>query len=35
LPGAPRLRAGQRVASDIDAVGTLHNPLVAEPGGAA
>jgi 5-oxopent-3-ene-1,2,5-tricarboxylate decarboxylase/2-hydroxyhepta-2,4-diene-1,7-dioate isomerase len=29
--GAPRARAGQRVAIHIDGVGTLESPLVAEP----
>ncbi len=28
--GAPRARAGQRVAIDIEGIGTLENPLVAE-----
>ena len=28
--GAPRARAGQRVRIEIDGIGTLENPLVAE-----
>ncbi len=33
--GAPRVRAGQRVAIEIDGVGRLENRFVAEVGGAA